>query len=99
KQVEREYNRSPRGASFTVQYDLVLQRSKDFLQLLQGLVTEGGFKMKDAERVIEILSLREQMSGCLDKMRALNMQSDRSAAGQAQLQTDLKTLKLLNGKL
>lgn len=92
-EIVREYRLFSR-ASFAK--DDVLVASRDILQSMQRQIQDGLFAMKDAERLILLVGLRDAMQECLGKMQTLNKGRRQNLVDSLQKQTDIQFLKRLN---
>lgn len=97
-QVLQEYGRLAKDPLLLKQYDDALYLSRDILKTLNQLITTNALSVKDADRILSITSLRDEMEDCLDKIKQLNKEQTRLAAGKAQSHTDLQLLQQLNRK-
>lgn len=97
-EIATEYNRFAKDVIAQPQYDEFLLLSKDILSSLQQLLTASQLKMKDADRVLSLCTLRDAMSECLNGMKSLNKQHIRLTANKVRMQADLDFLQKLNGK-
>jgi hypothetical protein len=97
-QVVEEYSRFAKQPNQQATFDELLDLSKDILQSLQELTSDGNLTMKDGDRTMYLCTLREAMGDCLDSIRYLNKQQVKITASKIRVNADMQFLKRLNAK-
>ena len=96
RQVVIAYGKFAKDALAKVQYDALLNTSREILQTLYTVIGSQ-YVMKDAERICMITTLKDAMSHCLTNMETLNKQQWSIADNRSRIQADLQFVKKLNG--
>ncbi|MBI2282838.1 MAG: hypothetical protein HYU71_03920 [Bacteroidetes bacterium] len=94
EQISVAYARAPKNSSNRPHYDAILNKSREFIQTLQ-LLLSSQISFKDAERLEMIRSLRDGMEQNYQAMQSIDRQERETIANRKRRQSDIQIVKRL----